>query len=277
MSAFKIIRPLNCIMILIATFCAMLVSKDIIALKALVPKIIPALLCALFIGAGGNVLNDYYDRDIDRINKPWRAIPSGKVTARSAKLLATLLMCLGIITAFLTFAYLVVAIALIASALLVSYEKTFKHKGLIGNLVISALAASLFLFGGAAVNAEFTAFWALIILAALAFLSTLSREIIKDIEDMMGDRLERETLPLKAGAKQARFVSAFILVIAVILSTLPYLLKIFDLLYLIIIAGADAIFIYSICMLTKRPASSSALLKYGMLVALAGFVISSVA
>lgn len=273
----RIIRPLNCAMIALGTFCGMLLVKNICELRSLSFVVIPALLCSFLIGAGGNVLNDYYDREIDKIIKPSRPLPKGELTVAQAKLLAFSLLSIGLIAAFLTFNYLAIAIAVIAVIMLFSYERKLKRKGFIGNLVISVLVAFVFLFGGASVNIalDLNAFKLLIILAVLAFLSTLSREIVKDIEDMAGDKLERDTLPLKIGATKASLISAFVLAVAIVLSPLPYILKIFDWLFLAIIVPADVIFIYSINLFLKSPSRASSFLKLGMAGALLGFVINS--
>ncbi|MEW6069338.1 MAG: UbiA family prenyltransferase [Candidatus Thermoplasmatota archaeon] len=278
MRSLKIIRPLNCMMIALGSFCGMLLVKNILEFGNLLVPIIPALICSFLIGAGGNVLNDYYDRAVDSIIKPSRPLPRGELTAEQARALAILLLSTGAFAGILTFNCLAIIIALLAILLLASYEKIFKRRGFSGNLIISALVAFVFLFGGASVNVnlELNALKPLIIMAILAFLSTLGREIVKDIEDMKGDRIERHTLPLKIGITKASVVGACALITAIALSTLPYILKIFDWIYLVIILPADVIFIYSISLFLKYPAKASTMIKLGMAIALFGFIINSI-
>jgi geranylgeranylglycerol-phosphate geranylgeranyltransferase len=232
-----------------------------------------AAAIAVLFTAAGNTLNDYYDRKTDRVNHPERPIPSGQVTVRHALASAALLFGLTIPWSFFLRWELGVVV-LINLAFMASYEAFFKRTGVRGNLLIAWLVASLFLFGGLAVYPDPTALLAVLVLALLAFLATLGREIIKDIEDVAGDT-DRETLPMLLGTGGAARVAGVALVAAVGLSGLPPAFQVLGLAYLPVVLVADAIFIYAALDSARRPGRSQRAAKYGMLVALVAFLVGA--
>jgi geranylgeranylglycerol-phosphate geranylgeranyltransferase len=223
----------------------------------------------LFTGAG-NALNDYFDREIDLENHPNRSIPSGKIRPEDALYLASVLflISLGLSIFINELAFLIVVANTI---IMISYEVVFKARGLYGNFNISWLTGTTFMFGAAAVMQ----LERVIILAILAFLATLGREIAKDIEDIRGD-LGRFTLPMKVGIKNAGIMASVAIAISVLLSPIPILLGLFSqngLLYFIpAIVVADGIFIYSILLLVRGRHDAQTALKGAMFIALLAFL-----
>ncbi|MFQ5907723.1 MAG: UbiA family prenyltransferase [Thermoplasmata archaeon] len=266
-----IVRPPNLIMSFVGCLLGSAVALGSVSTlaQALSPALQAAAIAVLFTGAG-NTLNDYYDRETDRVNHPVRPIPSGQVTPRGALALSLLLFAVTIPWSFFLRWELLVVV-LINLALMGSYEWAFKQTGLRGNLLIAWLVASLFLFGGLALYPDATALFPVLVLALLAFLATLGREIIKDIQDVSGDT-DRETLPMRLGIPAAARVASAALVVAVGLSMLPPLLGLLGLAYLPVVLGADAIFIYAALNSVRRPALSQRTAKYGMVVALLAFL-----
>ncbi len=232
-----------------------------------------AAVIAVLFTAAGNTLNDYYDRETDRINHPERPIPSGQVTARGALAVAALLFAVTVPWSFLLRWELLIVV-LVNLAFMVSYEVVFKQTGLRGNLLIAWLVASLFLFGGLALYPGLLALLAVLVLALLAFLATLGREIIKDIQDVAGDS-DRETLPMRLGTTGAARVAAAFLVVAVGLSGLPPAFQVLGLAYLPVVLVADAILIYAAVNSARRPGMSQRAAKYGMVVALLAFLVGT--
>ncbi|MDP6778732.1 MAG: geranylgeranylglycerol-phosphate geranylgeranyltransferase [Candidatus Latescibacteria bacterium] len=222
-AAAEILRPVNCAL----TFASVLLGGWL-GSHTLSPTLLIAGLSASLIMAGGNVLNDLRDREADRINKPLRPLPSGRLPARIGRLLAVLCTALGLALAFLLPrpATLVAAFAVTA---LVAYNVHLKGIPLLGNLLVSLLCGLSFLYGGAAVGNAPQA----LIPAAFALLYHLGREILKDVEDREGDRLLRgSTLPLSWGRNRALgLVTATYLVLA-ILTPLPYRYGIYGMAYL---------------------------------------------
>ncbi len=235
--------------------------------------ILASVVAFLFTGAG-NSLNDYFDRDIDSINHPSRPIPSGKIAPKSAVILASMLFIASIILA-LGLNIIAFIIVLANLAVMLSYEIFFKAKGVAGNMTISWLTGTAFLFGGSAVMAIEKTY----VLAALAFLATLGREIAKDIEDIKGD-WGRYTLPMKLGMENAGIMASLAIVAALLLSPVPLMLGLFSDLgsayYMYLIMATDAIFIYCIILLTRKKFNASAAIKGGMLMALLAFLIGAI-
>jgi geranylgeranylglycerol-phosphate geranylgeranyltransferase len=229
-----------------------------------------ALVAFLFTGAG-NALNDVYDRDVDRVNHPERPIPSGRVTPEAAFDLALVLFAAA---AFLGLLINVAALGLVllSLALMVSYESRFKANGWSGNLLIGWLVGSLFLFAGlCAYGGEVRPMQVAASLAVLAGLSTVGREIVKDIEDVAGD-VGRATLPKTRGVPFAGRAAQAFLALAVVLSAVPAALGILSSWYAPTVAAADGIFIYAALHATRSPGRSELAMKAAMVVALAAFL-----
>src|SRR2546427_12173286 len=110
-----------------------------------------AVAAALFT-AGGNALNDYFDRATDRVNHPDRPIPRGDVSPEQALRFASLAFALSLAAAVYA-GPLAVGIVALNFVAMVSYERGFKARGASGNFLIAYLVGSLFAFGGAAVDA----------------------------------------------------------------------------------------------------------------------------
>ena len=228
-----------------------------------------AVAATWFATAAGNAINDYFDRDIDAINDPDRPIPRGAVSPRGALWFSAALFA-GAMAATLTLPPLAIAIAAVNLLALIAYTEWFKGLPGVGNAVVACLGGSTFLFGGAAVGSVAESG----VLFALAALSTLTREIIKDVEDMEGDREEGlNTLPLAVGARPALVAGAVLLVAAVLASPLPYLWTTFGVAYLAAVAPADAVMLYAAYESFDDPSAGQSHLKYGMFLAAVAFVV----
>ena len=141
------------------------------------PRALPWLLAATAcLYAGGIVLNDYFDRDLDRVERPERPIPSGRVSAGSAAWLGSLLLTAGVLLAAqATGAATFVATAIAFAVLL--YDSWGKRFLLVAPLNMGLCRALNLLLGAAAVEAAPRQAWpiALIPLAYIAAVTALSR------------------------------------------------------------------------------------------------------
>jgi geranylgeranylglycerol-phosphate geranylgeranyltransferase len=224
-------------------------------------------LVIFFFIAGGNSLNDYVDREVDKAAHPERPIPSGRLGPE--EVLRVSAICFAISFALSLFlssnSTLVVVLAI---GLMLLYELKTKKAGLSGNITIALLTSMLFLLGGTMVGGLERTY----VLAALAALATLGREIIKDVEDMDSD-FDRLTLPKRIGRRNAQTVAALAILSAVSLSIWPYANGSFSVWYLAVVLVADAIFIYGTVVQFRNPRQGQKLAKYGMLVALVAFLV----
>ncbi|MFB6113942.1 MAG: geranylgeranylglycerol-phosphate geranylgeranyltransferase [Halodesulfurarchaeum sp.] len=222
--------------------------------------------------AAGNAINDYFDRDVDRINNPERPIPRGSVEPRGALVFSALLFVVAV-GFVLTLPLIAIGIATINLLGLIAYTEVFKGLPGAGNALVAYLGGSTFLFGAAAVGAVLDG----VVLFVLAALSTFSREVIKDVEDVVGDEEEGlSTLPIAIGERNALWVSVVALVGAVLASPFPYLWNLFGLSYLVLVIPADAIMLWAARRSFSDPTTGQTWLKYGMFLAASAFIVGRV-
>jgi geranylgeranylglycerol-phosphate geranylgeranyltransferase len=231
------------------------------------------------ITAAGNVINDFFDSEIDTINRPDRPIPSGAVSREAARGFAVTLFLAGILVSFFTNS-LCFGIAIFNSILLIAYAAKLKSTPLIGNIVVAYLSASIFLFGGALNGLD--GLVRIIPIAAITFFAILSRELLKDAEDVEGDRAGgADTVPFRIGIKKTTEFALITTVLAVLASFIPYLW--WGAWYLGGIIAVDIIIIIAalrglncetpVCV---KASMASSILKAGMFASLVVFTVSAV-
>ncbi len=223
------------------------------------------------IGAGGMVINDILDVEIDRINKPDRPIPSGAVEKYDALMFYGALTGFGLIMSAYTTRPAFI-IAFIAVPAIVLYSKVFKGTPLFGNIIVGALTGLAFMYGGAVVGNMEKAF----IPALFAFLINVGREIIKDMEDVEGDsRNGAVTFPVKYGSTPAAAVATVFLLLVIASTVIPFQQGIYGLHYFIAVnIGVNAVLLFVIVSLwrdrsVKNLNRLSTIVKWDMLVGLA--------
>jgi len=233
-----------------------------------------AVVATVLATGGGNAINDYFDREIDAINRPDRPIPRGAVSPRGALLFSGLLFAVAVGLTLLLPLF-AVAIALINLVALVAYTELFKGLPGVGNALVAYLTGSTFLYGGAAVEGDLSP---VVVLFALAASATMAREVVKDVEDAAGDREEGlRTLPIVLGRRRALAVAAAFVVAAVVASPAPYLLGTFGLPYLVVLAPALAVMLGATYLAFESPAVGQRWLKVSMFAAAVAFVVGRAA
>ena len=249
-SFLMLCRPLNVVIGMFSIFIGAFITGTIQPLL----KVIFACLSGGFIAAAANVINDYYDVEIDKINKPHRPIAAGIITPKEGFVYAMILYIPGIVLGYLV-NWLAFIVSVFSSALLFLYSYRLKRTVLWGNLAVSLITALAFIYGGIAVNRLGFA----LIPATFSFFYHLGREIIKDVEDVEGDRADNiETLPIKYGAKRALHLATGIYIFLIVLTLIPFIFKIFGSYYLIIVLFiVDFIIGYVLVSSWKNPASSN--------------------
>jgi 4-hydroxybenzoate polyprenyltransferase len=192
------------------------------------------VLATVSIAAAGNIINDIYDVDADIINKPDKLIVGKKVSEKNAYRIFFTLNVLGVFSGFLLSNSIgkpgFAALFIIISALLYLYASMLKGILLVGNILISALIAFSILIVGvfdvlpaidaANFDGQVVAMKVITHYACFAFFVNLIREIVKDIEDINGDKNGGlNTLPIAIGRSRATtvvFVLGILAVVAVI-------------------------------------------------------------
>jgi geranylgeranylglycerol-phosphate geranylgeranyltransferase len=266
----ELTRPVNVIAASVLTFIGAFVAGGVTTQPFAVGAAVAAT--GLAVGAG-NAINDYFDREIDRINQPERAIPRGAVSPRGALVFSIALFVAAVALA-VTLPVAALALAAINLVALVAYTELFKGLPGLGNALVAYLVGSTFLFGAAAVGEIGPA----VVLFVLAAIATLTREIIKDVEDLEGDREEGlNTLPIAIGERRALAVAAVLLVVAVLASPFPYLMGYFEETYLLLVVPANAVMLYAAYESFEDPTAGQSHLKYGMFLAAVAFIAGRVA
>lgn len=261
----KILRPFNGF---IAAF-AVLISAFIVNFPFNYDLLL-ACLVVFLVCSGGMVINDYFDYEIDKVNKPERPLPSKKISKNAALIYSILLfLTANIIALFLR--QIIFLFALVNTVLVVFYSWKLKKIALVGNLLVAWLSASSFLFG-ALLKGTFTI--TILILFMMAFFTSVGREIVKSIEDVKGDKkLKAKTLPLVFGEKFAGWIAIFFIFLGILSSPVPYALGLLNFYYAVLVIIADLVLAASCFILFFSPGKSKTIMKIGMFVALFSFLV----
>ncbi|WP_296317721.1 geranylgeranylglycerol-phosphate geranylgeranyltransferase [Winogradskyella sp. UBA3174] len=220
------------------------------------------VLATICIAAGGYVINDIYDIEIDKINKPKQLIISKYISEKNALTLFIILNVIGVGSGY----YLsngigkpgFFVIFIIASALLYIYSSYLKQLLLIGNIVVSLIVMLSILLVGVfellpAITPnnliiQNTFFKIILDYAIFAFLINLVRELVKDIEDIDGDyKGGLQTLPIIVGRERTNkivFGLSLLPIFAVVYYVITYLFKQIEVVsYFLILVVAPLIYI----------------------------------
>ncbi len=190
------------------------------------------VLATVFIAAGGYVINDIFDQEIDQINKPAKRIVGKTITESKAYYLYAVFTLMGVICGFVlansishpNFAVLFVLMA----SLLYFYSTSLKQIPLVGNVVVAGMLAFSILIIGVFdifpntfdINRQQMglAFSILLDYAKFAFLVNLVREIVKDLEDVKGDDNQgMRTLPIVFGVEKTAKLTVGLLLVALVM------------------------------------------------------------
>lgn len=184
-----------------------------------------SLLClsTILIAAAGYIINDYFDIKIDAINRPEKVILESKIHRRAAIIYHSALNIIGLffaaIIAFKAGKFHWISVQLFCTLLLFLYSSHFKRMFVIGNVVVALLTAltifTLFVYEPMLWHFLFeppmmrkgmellpNPLWMLGIYTCFAFVLTWMREVVKDMEDHIGDAAEGcVTMPIKMGLR----------------------------------------------------------------------------
>jgi geranylgeranylglycerol-phosphate geranylgeranyltransferase len=266
--AFDLVRPVNCAMIGFAVIVGAFVSKP--------PSVSPlqlalGFLTGLFICAYSMAVNDIYDVEVDRVNRPDRPIPSGRVTAREGSRLSYVVLAIGMACAVLSLNLLAVVIAAAYAFLSWLYSSKAKKTGIAGNLIVASSLAIPFIYGGA-IGGGSIAGSLLLLMALTAFFSGVGREVVKAMADVEGDaKRDVNSLARSRGLVFASRVGAAFFLLAVLTSWVPLVTGLANEVYTFGVVIPDAIFLYLAVAIVARhdPASAYTVKK----IALAGMTV----
>ena len=235
----ELARPLNGIIAFISAwlggmFASQGKMENIIDIRLLLVSV-----SALALLSAGNAINDYCDYNIDRINRPRRPLPSGRIRRVNALIFSILLSVIGIWLGALINRN-ATGIAILVFVALVSYAFWLKRTPFVGNLVVSGLTGLTFIAGGVAIDSV----QGTLIPAIFAFLFTTAREIVKDLEDTEGDLKNSVKTLATLNPRIAVWTAVSFMASVILFSPIPYLFGWYSWHYLIVVLiGVDLVLI----------------------------------
>lgn len=284
--AIEILRPVNDLMGSLTVIIGILNTRAGIDPITLLLNIILGVITYFFMAGSGMVINDYYDIEIDKINRPERPIPRGSITLKQAKFLWILTSLLGIGIALLhsllfNIGYLNIIIAILFAFIGWLYAAWGKKSGFIGNIIVSVSFSIGLIYGAVLNNSNIPPYIYFFFLTA--FFLLLSREIIKGCEDIEGDKSQGvKTLAIQIGVKKSTKISLIFALLAIVFFILPYFTNILNrFLFLISMIFGLATVLYTIALMLKRNLvrkdfkKISFLLKISMFLGLIAFIFAS--
>jgi len=259
-------RPVNVIIAFLTIFIAAGLSGTFNPIE----NVILASLCASFITVGANVINDYFDIEIDKVNKPYRLLPSGAITKKQALIFFGCSYLISwILAIFINIEMFLIAFA--SGIVLFFYSYKFKRVVLWGNFIVSFVSGLAFIYGGLATNRVS----AVLFPAGFAFLFHFGREIIKDIQDIKGDKPQGAiTFPIKYGTRKSLILTYMIFGILVLFTLLPYFSGYYGIYFLmIVVLGVHSVLVFVVISSWLNPSQKnlgrlSNIMKADMLIGL---------
>lgn len=220
---FKIIRWKNLAIISLSQifikffFIDFFIQKD----QLLNENFVILIIVTILIAASGYIVNDIYDYNLDQINKPERVVLGKFLKSRDAIIIYMLFNSLAIVLSIFLCIKIKQEIYILVFLLIIYclwlYSKKLKKYKIIGNILIaffislSILNVPLFSYKNILSDDRFFVFLIISILSVLAFLINVKREIIKDIEDIEGDKMHKvKSLPIIFGTKKSKLVTVII-------------------------------------------------------------------
>ncbi len=227
-SYIKITRPINVIITFSVVVVAILISQTE---SADFYVILFVSIAASLVTAAGNIVNDIFDIDTDKISHQDRVLVLGKISKKEAWTEYILLNSISfIISVSLSIKLMVIILTTII--LLYIYSSTLKNLPLIGNLTIAFLTGLAFIYGGFAAGNPMAA----IVPAIFAFLINLIREIVKDMQDVEGDKISGvNTFPIKFGFQKSKILILFITFSLILYTLYPFRIGLYKIEYFIIV------------------------------------------
>ena len=179
------------------------------------------LIVTILIAASGYIVNDIYDYNLDQINKPEKVVLGKFLKSRDAIIIYMMFNCLAIVLSIFLCMKIEQEIYILVFLLIIYclwlYSKKLKKYKIIGNILIaffislSILNVPLFSYKNILSDDRFFVFLIISIFSVLAFLINVKREIIKDIEDIEGDKIHKvKSLPIIFGTKKSKLVTIII-------------------------------------------------------------------
>ncbi|MEM4913418.1 MAG: geranylgeranylglycerol-phosphate geranylgeranyltransferase [Desulfurococcaceae archaeon] len=208
----------------------------------------PLLLCAFttgyFLTASAMLINDVVDLEVDRVNKPWKPLPSGKASPRTALALAVLLFIAGVLCN-LAVSIWTLLVALTYGSIGVLYSYLRKHWWSSKLVAFSTTGPVIYGYTVAGFPTDTRVFT--VIFALSIFLVTLGREVLKSIQDYRGDLVKGyKTIATVYGLNTAYRAMLLVGVLGALLALSTTALQVVSTPYKALISLAAVVYVSSI-------------------------------
>lgn len=251
----ELMRPTNSVMAGLASIIGFLIALSFSLSPHEVAKLILLFTSTFVFSSSSMAMNDYFDREVDAVNQPQRPIPSGRVKPKRALVFSIALMVVGLLLSTLISLEALV-VAMVACLVFTAYSMRLKKKGLIGNTCVSLCVALTFVYGAVATG---SVPGIIAIFSSMAFLANMSREVIKGVIDVEGDKLRGiKTLAISRGPRVSAKVAFVFMASATALSFMPILLGYVNWLYTPIVLVADVGLLVSVSLVLLAPTPEKA-------------------
>jgi len=243
----QLLRPLNIFLGIISVIISYLILKSSESITAL----LQGCLTVAFLASAANALNDFCDYQSDTINHPDRPLPLNLISKQMALLISIILFITGNFIAFFININAFIISAGIATPAMIAYNIWLKGTPLLGNIIVSTILGLAFIFSGACFNQML----GMTIPALLAFGFNVTREFVKDIADIAGDKKEKmRTFPVIFGIKTSLIIAKLLIILTGIGTLLPYWFDVYGKNYLFtVILGVEIPLLYSLFSLMESP------------------------
>jgi geranylgeranylglycerol-phosphate geranylgeranyltransferase len=228
----QLARPVNIVIVFVTIVLAGILAKPVGSDKIWV---LIAGLSGALIAAGGNAINDCFDLDADKINRPDRPLPRGTVTLGEARGVWMYASGAGLaLSALLGVWNLLLATVWVGG--LYFYSNRLKGTVLAGNLAVAFMTGMAFPFGALVVDRPGIGLYP----GLFAFLANLARELLKDVEDVDGDAAANVvTLPVKHGAEAGLLAASIVLGVLILFTVVPVMVGVYNITYLLFVLIVD--------------------------------------
>jgi len=271
-SILRLVRPVNALIAFLAVITgAATVTRTLLDL----PVLLGAASAALVL-MSGNAVNDVFDVEADKVNRPNRPLPRGELSIKQALGVSLLFAFFAVILA-LSINLRCFLVALFYAAIFCAYAAWLKPTGLLGNIVVSSGTGMSIIYGSLAVD------WiqpATVLFAMCGFMLNLGREIVKGVEDLEGDKARNcRTIALSHGPHVAGLSVTVLYLILLPMSFAPFLLGYTGWLYVVSILAADLVVIAaireSLLLRIENASKTSRLIKISMAMGIVAFLVGA--
>jgi geranylgeranylglycerol-phosphate geranylgeranyltransferase len=256
-----LIRPVN----FAITFITVIVAAAISYISVYpVGKVMLAALTASLTLSAGNIINDIFDIEIDLVSHPERPLITGVISVKDAYILYITIQVISLLLSFFI-SEANFLINILAAWVLFFYSWEIKKIVLLKNIIVSGLTGLVFIYGGAAAGSYKYA----IVPALFAFLINMTREIVKDMEDVEGDtHYGIISFPIKAGVVKTKNTVLGLIIFLIVFTFYPYIIgnynKYYILVIIVLVIPVLIYFLYSF----RKDVSKKNLIKLSILLKL---------